>query len=234
MNKVVHENTLLNSKSNIFNSSPTKIHFSKESNEEFNNIKIAMYNYGSPRVGNRAFRNLYEKAVPNSFRCVVDGDIVTGLPKHGFHHIGTSVVLDFGGTGSIIIDPSFVERRLRTHLKSSVSCHALLVYKRGLLGVKTSDEFMRAYNAEAKSRAVIKDDPIDAIQIALSYGAYLENMNSDVENAMLSVSNNDIQSDKTAGNIEEETIKTSMFDFIKKQTFDFSHSRRESKQLVKI
>jgi hypothetical protein len=237
MNRQVYENTLINIKSGRSGNSnlpPPKIHFSKEKNEEFSNIKIALYNYGSPRVGNRSFRTLYEKAVPNTFRCVVDGDIVTGLPKNGFSHVGTSVVLDHSGSGSIIIDPSFVERRLRTHLKSSVSCHSLLVYKRGLLGVKTSDEFIRAYNKEAKSRATIKDDPIDAIQIALSYGAYLDNMTSDIENSLVAVSSDDIQSDKTAGSIKEETVKSTMFDFIKAQTFDFSYSRRSSQQSVKI
>jgi acetate kinase len=46
--------------------------------------------------------------------------------------------------GSIIIDPSFVERWLRTHMKSSVAVHSLLVYRKGLLGIKLAAEFMRA------------------------------------------------------------------------------------------
>eukprot|EP01035_Chromulina_nebulosa_P018490 gene18490-24205_t len=52
-------------------------------------------------------------AVPNSFRVIVDGDLVTRLPPSGYSHIGTAAVVDSLGSGSIIIDPSFVERWIR-------------------------------------------------------------------------------------------------------------------------
>jgi hypothetical protein len=87
----------------------------------YKKVRVSMYNYGSPRVGNHAFKSLYDKMVPDSFRVVVDGDIVTGIPGYGYDHIGTEVLIDDVGAGSIIIDPSFVERRLRMHNKSSVS-----------------------------------------------------------------------------------------------------------------
>eukprot|EP01034_Spumella_vulgaris_P028050 gene28050-34847_t len=106
-------------------------------------IKVVMYNFGSPRVGNSAFASMYDKEVPKSYRVVVDGDVVTGLPPSGYQHIGTEILIDSTGSGSIIIDPSFVERWLRTHTKSSVAAHSLLVYRKGLLGIKLSAEFMK-------------------------------------------------------------------------------------------
>ena len=70
--------------------------------------------------------------VPNSFRVVVDGDLVTGLPPtRGYRHVGTSVVVDSAGAGSIIIDPSFVESWLRIQSKSSVANHSLVMYRKG-------------------------------------------------------------------------------------------------------
>ncbi len=98
-------------------------------------INIYMYNYGSPRVGNNNFAQLYNKHVLCSYRICVDGDIVPALPPPGkYYHIGTEILIDSVGAGSIIIDPSFVELWLRTHMKSSVAVHSLLVYRRGLLG----------------------------------------------------------------------------------------------------
>lgn len=89
-----------------------------------------MYNFGSPRVGNGFFALLYNRIVPDSFRTVVDGDLVTSMPPTGYRHVGTQAVVDNLGAGSIIIDPSFIERRLRTHTKTSVSVHSLLVYRK--------------------------------------------------------------------------------------------------------
>ncbi|KAJ1408063.1 hypothetical protein B484DRAFT_309816, partial [Ochromonadaceae sp. CCMP2298] len=81
---------------------------------------ITMYNFGSPRVGNSPFANFYDRIVPNSYRVVVDGDIVPALPPPSkYTHVGTEILIDSVGAGSIIIDPSFVERWLRTHMKSS-------------------------------------------------------------------------------------------------------------------
>jgi hypothetical protein len=151
-------------------------------------IKVLMYNYGSPKVGNGNFANFYDKMVPASYRVVVDGDIVPALPpQSNYSHVGTEILIDSMGAGerfisfyvaycilehisiffffnglfsasilfhavltqrcvagSIIIDPSFVERWLRTHMKSSVAVHSLLVYRKGLLGIKLAAEFMRA------------------------------------------------------------------------------------------
>ena len=102
----------------------------KRSKRGVRKVKVSMYNYGSPRVGNGSFSQFYNRVVPDSFRTVVDGDLVTSLPPTGYSHVGTQALVDNLGSGSIIIDPSFIERRLRTQTKSSVSVHSLLVYRK--------------------------------------------------------------------------------------------------------
>jgi len=101
-----------------------------------------MYNYGSPRVGNRKFAEYYNKRVPDSFRVIVDGDIVPTLPFSllAYKHVSTLVVVDAEGFGSIIIDPSDVEKKLRTRSKTSANYHQLIFYKNALEGVKKSLE----------------------------------------------------------------------------------------------
>lgn len=102
------------------------------------NLETTMYSFGSPRVGNGPFSNLVNQCVPDSFRVVVDGDIVPSMPRGGYKHIGTQIMVDSLGFGSIIIDPSYVERRLQNSSKTSVSVHSLVVYRKALLGVKSA------------------------------------------------------------------------------------------------
>lgn len=72
---------------------------------------------------------------------------MSGVPKRTQHfkHVRVQVTIDALGTGSIIIDPSFVEKWLRMQRRTSVSAHALGVYRRALLGVKSATEFMRSH-----------------------------------------------------------------------------------------
>ena len=58
-------------------------------------VRVSMYNYGSPRVGNSAFADLFDKLVPDGFRVVVDGDIVSSVPysSAGFKHVIFSVFI---------------------------------------------------------------------------------------------------------------------------------------------
>lgn len=44
-------------------------------------MKVNMYNFGGPRVGNPSFCRHYDKCVPTSYRVVMDGDIVPGIPR---------------------------------------------------------------------------------------------------------------------------------------------------------
>jgi hypothetical protein len=102
--------------------------------------------------------------VPDSFRTVIDGDVVTSVPPTGYRHIGTEALVDNLGAGSIIVDPSFIERRLRTNTKSSVSVHSLLVYRKGLQGVKDAAEYMKMQASDLPSSSM----KLDAVRLALS------------------------------------------------------------------
>lgn len=122
-----------------------------------------MYNFGSPKVGNWAYAQFYDKLVPDSFRTVVDGDIVVGVPPlFGYSHVGTQVLIDPIGAGSIIIDPSFVERRLRTSMKSSISAHTMSVYSKGLWGVRHAAEYIQRFGSLNDS-----DHQIDMMKLSL-------------------------------------------------------------------
>lgn len=122
-------------------------------------IKVYMYNFGSPRVFNRNLARIYDKLVPNSYRVIVDGDVVPSLPigRLGYHHVGTQILIDSVGAGSVIIDPSFVEWWLRTKTKASVAAHSLLGYRKGLLGLKLAAEVTKD----------VDKDTLDPIQIVL-------------------------------------------------------------------
>jgi hypothetical protein len=111
-----------------------------------------MYNIGSPRVGNRAFANLFNQKIPNAFLTVVDGDLVTGVPPKsaGYKHVGTRVDIDGEGSGNLIVDPSFVEKRFTTSNKNSVFAHMLSSYCLALRAVKLSLEMSR--DSVAKER----------------------------------------------------------------------------------
>ena len=103
----------------------------------FSPVLVTMYNYGSPRVGSRKFAEFYNQVVPDSFRVVVDGDVVVTLPFSAlaYRHVGCLVIVDAEGLGSIIIDPSDVEKKLRAKSKAYINNHQLIFYKNGLEGV---------------------------------------------------------------------------------------------------
>merc|ERR1711871_552813 len=119
-------------------------------------IHVGMYSFGCPRVGHAAFAELFDRNVKDGFRVVVDGDPVCAVPfsSAGFKHVGTEALIDPVGAGSIIIDSSFIERRLRNRSKSSVSVHTLSVYRKGLLGIKeTSRRIKEMVDKDASGNA---------------------------------------------------------------------------------
>ncbi|OWZ11576.1 hypothetical protein PHMEG_00015383 [Phytophthora megakarya] len=92
-------------------------------------IKVNMYNFGGPRVGNPSFRQHYSSCVPTSYRVVMDGDIVPGWPKFWglYQHVGTEISLDVAG--NLIVDPSFVERHLHNSTRRKTTMHGTNVYR---------------------------------------------------------------------------------------------------------
>jgi triacylglycerol lipase len=59
------------------------------------NIKCC--NIGSPRVGNKKFKENYNSAGINTIRIVHNNDVVTRSPKIGYHHVDTELRIDSNG-----------------------------------------------------------------------------------------------------------------------------------------
>ncbi|XP_074558925.1 uncharacterized protein LOC141814866 isoform X3 [Curcuma longa] len=60
-------------------------------------ISVTMYNFGSPRVGNRRFAELYNKKVKDSWRVVNHRDIIPTVPRlMGYCHVAHPVYLAAG------------------------------------------------------------------------------------------------------------------------------------------
>ncbi|CAH0522193.1 unnamed protein product [Peronospora belbahrii] len=92
-------------------------------------IKVSMYNFGCPRVGNPTFRQHYDSCVSTSYRVVMDGDIVPGWPRFWglYQHVGTEISIDVAG--NLIVDPSFVELHLHNSSRRKTTMHGTNVYR---------------------------------------------------------------------------------------------------------
>ena len=62
-------------------------------------VGVKMYNFGSPRVGNRRFAEIFDDLVPDAWRIVNMNDGVPGIPRPfmGYHHVGHYVGIDEKG-----------------------------------------------------------------------------------------------------------------------------------------
>jgi len=58
--------------------------------------EIVFYNFESPRTGNVAFRDDFNKKIPYAYRLVKHADAVTSCPLRtmGFGHVGTRIYYD--------------------------------------------------------------------------------------------------------------------------------------------
>ena len=119
---------------------------------------VLVYSYGSPRIGNRAFARMYNRRVPNTFRLVLDGDAVTGIPKllWVYKHCGIEVWLD--GFGNHIVNPSFVERTFRTASRTSLSAHRTGSYRRGLIHARRNEGLLQFRQWAAQQAAYFPED----------------------------------------------------------------------------
>jgi len=66
----------------------------------YSHWQIHMYNFGSPRVGNAEFVNIYNQLVPHSFRVVNDTDIIARIPRSQnfeYYHVGNTVLINQRG-----------------------------------------------------------------------------------------------------------------------------------------
>ncbi|CAM9612691.1 unnamed protein product, partial [Phaeothamnion confervicola] len=122
-------------------------------------IGITMYNFGSPRVGDPFFVRRYNQLVPNSFRFVCDGDVITGVPpaRFGYMHVGRLAVADRMGSGSLLVDPSVLEASFKNSRRLKVVSHMFPAYTAALDGclypIESPDEMRRLVNDIYRDRA---------------------------------------------------------------------------------
>ena len=70
---------------------------------------LHVYTFGAPRVGNLAFRQKYDRVVPNTFRVVCENDGVVHIQACFRPHFGRLIALD--RDGNYVVDPQDVERK---------------------------------------------------------------------------------------------------------------------------
>jgi hypothetical protein len=93
--------------------------------------EISLYTFGSPRIGNAALSQMVTKWVSTAYRVVVNGDLVSMIPKIlGFYtHCGTKVILDEEEAGNIIVNPSFLEHSMFSRSTGGIANHSLDKYR---------------------------------------------------------------------------------------------------------
>lgn len=73
-------------------------------------IQVIMYNFGSPRVGNKRFADNYNQAVKNSWRVVNHRDIIPTVPRlMGYCHVAQPIYLSAGDLTEGIVERGLLE-----------------------------------------------------------------------------------------------------------------------------
>jgi hypothetical protein len=114
-------------------------------------VKTCLYTFGAPRVGNSAWQILVDRKITNYFRCVIWSDIVTDSPPKsiGFAHPGQRVQLEFSANGSLSINPSFLEKQMRSKVHRTVAArHLLSSYIKSVSGVIHAALFLEEVKKE--------------------------------------------------------------------------------------
>eukprot|EP00468_Gymnochlora_sp_CCMP2014_P001264 CAMPEP_0167742354 /NCGR_PEP_ID=MMETSP0110_2-20121227/1379_1 /TAXON_ID=629695 /ORGANISM="Gymnochlora sp., Strain CCMP2014" /LENGTH=239 /DNA_ID=CAMNT_0007626535 /DNA_START=1751 /DNA_END=2470 /DNA_ORIENTATION=+ len=98
---------------------------------EYENCEIKMITVAAPLVGDRMFKNFFNKTVPDGIRLVHDKDPVPRLPKGLLYaHVGHEVLLDRIGT--ILVDPSPMEKAFVERPRSRLACHFVDAYEEAM------------------------------------------------------------------------------------------------------
>ena len=87
---------------------------------------IFVSTFGSPRVGNEAFKRVYNSVIVLHWRIVVDPDMVAKLPKGMFRHVGKKVTLT--QHGDLFIDPNALELKLWSGSTAGFAYHRKASY----------------------------------------------------------------------------------------------------------
>eukprot|EP01018_Ginkgo_biloba_P019851 Gb_29405 [translate_table: standard] len=73
-------------------------------------IIVTMYNFGSPRVGNKRFAEVYNQKVKNSWRIVNHRDIIPTVPRlMGYYHVAQPIYLTAGDLHDASVEMELME-----------------------------------------------------------------------------------------------------------------------------
>ena len=131
---------------------------------------------------------------------------------------------------SVIIDPSFVERWLRSTKKASIAAHSLLTYRRGLLGLKLAAETTEHF-----------EQGVDPLQAVLETSAYIqEKLDSLKDDALVSTDEENPSERKSDGEtVSSKSSDTSSIksELVRKKAFTaktvasvFSHDKGKDEE----
>ncbi|KAJ8901643.1 hypothetical protein NDN08_003850 [Rhodosorus marinus] len=93
---------------------------------------IFVSSFGSPRLGNKSFREVYDNSIASCWRIIVGPDMVAKLPRWGYKHCGKKVLLTTDG--DLFLDPTALELKLWSGEKPGMLFHRKASY---LLAMRT-------------------------------------------------------------------------------------------------
>ena len=84
--------------------------------------KIECCTIGSPRVGNKKFKENYNSSPIKTLRIVHHNDVVTRSPKFGYHHVNDELRIDDNGN---VIVPKYNLERILKFIKSIITLNTV-------------------------------------------------------------------------------------------------------------
>lgn len=91
---------------------------------------ISVSTFGSPKCGNKSWRDVYEKVIKSHWNVKIDNDVVTMLPKVQYCHVGKTALMT--STGNFVLDPSAVDLGFWSGELPSINNHKKPAYKMAL------------------------------------------------------------------------------------------------------
>eukprot|EP00759_Apiculatamorpha_spiralis_P047289 PhF_6_TR43084/c0_g1_i1/m.65786 len=137
------------------------------------NFEPTVYTFGAPRMGNTKFKDMYDAAVPNTFRIVNESDIVSRANiLMDNPHVGVEISID--RYGNIICSPTFIERMLRPASKSlGIENHLMSSYAVALDAIadkfgglrKCLEPVYSFENTISGTKSLVVETPMPPIQL---------------------------------------------------------------------
>ncbi|XP_059592930.1 uncharacterized protein LOC100249309 isoform X2 [Vitis vinifera] len=126
-------------------------------------ISVTMYNFGSPRVGNKRFAEVYNEKVKDSWRVVNHRDIIPTVPRlMGYCHVAQPVYLAAGDIRNALMkgEKELIERILHTEInifRSIRDGSALMQHMEDFYYITLLENVRSNYQIVARSQTTEED-----------------------------------------------------------------------------